>query len=142
MGAFKVFGSAITGLDSDVRLSKRLYASNRKLRGFQSGKVGPKDKIDYVGGNYLTTVNFETTLPNLLPESTKTEIGTFLDFGNVWGVDYDSSIEDSNKIRSSAGITASWSSPLGPMTLVFSQNIAKAATDVTEGFKFQLGTTF
>jgi len=142
VGAFKVFGSAITGLDSDVRLSKRLYASNRKLRGFQSGKVGPKDKIDYVGGNYLTTVNFETTLPNLLPESTKTEIGTFLDFGNVWGVDYDSSIEDSNKIRSSAGVTASWSSPLGPMTLVFSQNIAKAATDVTEGFKFQLGTTF
>ena len=24
-----------------------------------------------------------------------------LDFGNVWGVDYDSSVDDSNKIRSS-----------------------------------------
>jgi outer membrane protein insertion porin family len=142
VGAFKIFGSAITGLDEDVRLSKRLYASNRKLRGFQSGKVGPKDNIDYVGGNYLTTMNFEATLPNLLPESTKTEIGTFLDFGNVWGVDYDSSVDESNKIRSSAGATASWLSPLGPMTFVFSRNIAKADTDKTESFKFQLGTTF
>ena len=101
-----------------------------------------KDNIDYVGGNYLTTMNFEATLPNLLPESTKTEIGTFLDFGNVWGVDYDSSVDESNKIRSSAGATASWLSPLGPMTFVFSRNIAKADTDKTESFKFQLGTTF
>ena len=142
VGAFKIFGSAITGFDEDVRLSKRLYASNRKLRGFQSGKVGPKDNIDYVGGNYLTTMNFEATLPNLLPESTKTEIGTFLDFGNVWGVDYDSSVDESNKIRSSAGATASWLSPLGPMTFVFSQTLQKADTDTSEGFSFNLGTTF
>jgi len=65
-----------------------------------------------------------------------------LDFGNVWGVDYDSSVDESNKIRSSAGATASWLSPLGPMTFVFSRNIAKADTDKTESFKFQLGTTF
>ena len=45
-----------------------------------------------------------------------TDVGLFLDFGNVWGVDYDSSIDESSKIRSSTGIMASWSSPLGPMT--------------------------
>ena len=34
------------------------------------------------------------------------DIGLFLDFGNVWGVDYDSTIDESNKIRSS-GVAAS-----------------------------------
>ena len=66
----------------------------------------------------------------------------FLDFGNVWGVDYSSTIEDSNKIRSSTGVAASWISPLGPMTFILSTNISKASTDKTEAFNFNLGTTF
>ena len=82
------------------------------------------------------------SLPNLLPEETKTDIGVFLDFGNVWEVDYDSAAEDSNKIRSTVGVNTSWSSPVGPMSFIFSQNITKANTDVTEGFSFKLGTTF
>ena len=81
-------------------------------------------------------------LPNVLPEATKTDIGLFLDFGNVWKVDYDKQIDDSNKIRSTTGINASWSSPLGPMTFVISQNISKASTDETESFNFRLGTSF
>ena len=66
----------------------------------------------------------------------------FLDFGNVWGVDYDSSIDDSNKIRSSTGVMASWMSPIGPLSFTLSQNISKASTDETQGFSFNLGTTF
>jgi outer membrane protein insertion porin family len=78
----------------------------------------------------------------LLPESTKTDVGLFLDLGNVWGVDYDKTIDDSSKLRSSAGITTNWLSPVGPMSFIFSQNISKASTDVTESFNFRLGTTF
>ena len=81
-------------------------------------------------------------LPNFLPEDSKTDIKLFLDFGNVWGVDYDDSLDDSNKIRSSTGAAASWLSPLGPMTFVFSTNLSKASTDETEGFNFNIGTTF
>lgn len=143
VGAFKLQASAINGLsDKDVRLSKRLFTSNTRLRGFESGKIGPKDGKDYIGGNYSITSNFELNLPNLLPESTKTDVGLFLDFGNLWGVDYSSSLDDSNKIRSSAGANVSWISPAGPMTFVLSQNLSKANTDVTEGFNFRLGTTF
>ena len=91
---------------------------------------------------YAAAVNFEANLPNLLPEDTNTDVNLFLDFGNVWGVDYDSSIDDSNKIRSSAGVLASWMSPIGPMTFILAQDLAKAETDVTESFNFQLGTTF
>ena len=116
--------------------------STKILRGFAAGKVGPFDTGDYVGGNYTSAVNFEAALPNLLPESTKTDIGFFLDFANIWGVDYSDLVNDTNKIRSSTGMQVSWISPLGPMTAVFSQNISKASTDETESFSFKLGTTF
>ena len=81
-------------------------------------------------------------MPNFLPETSNTDVALFLDFGNVWGVDYDSSLDDSNKIRSSTGAALNWISPIGPMTFVFSQNINKASTDETESFNFNLGTTF
>jgi outer membrane protein insertion porin family len=143
IGTFKIYAAAINGLnDKDVRLNKRVNLSSNRLRGFESGKVGPKDGIDYIGGNYAMASNFEVSLPNILPESTKTDIGLFLDFGNVWSVDYDSTLDGSNKIRSSAGVNTSWSSPVGPMSFVFSQNISKASTDVIENFNFRLGTTF
>ena len=141
--SFKLYGSAINGLkNKDVRLNKRNNLSTGRLRGFKAGKIGPKDGVDFVGGNYAAAANFEVSLPNLLPESTKTDIGLFLDIGNVWSVDYDKNLDDSNKIRSSTGVNTSWLSPIGPMSFVFSQNITKASTDVTEGFNFKLGTTF
>ncbi len=141
--ANKYYISAIEGLnDDDVRLNKRKFLSSKRLRGFQRGKVGPKDDKDHVGGNYAAAVNFEMNLPKLLPESSNLDVGLFLDLGNVWGVDYDKSIDESNKIRSSAGLVANYSSPIGPLSFTFSQNLTKAATDETESFNFNLGTTF
>ena len=60
-------------------------------------------------------------LLKLLPESSNLDVGLFLDLGNVWGVDYDKSIDESNKIRSSAGLVANYSSPIGPLSFTFSQ---------------------
>ena len=143
MGVSKLYVSTITGIGSDeVRLSKRQNLSTRRLRGFKKNKIGPLDNKDYIGGNYAAALNLEANLPNVLPENTNVDIGTFLDFGNVWGVDYDSSIDDSNKIRSSTGIVANWSSPIGPMSFVLAQDLSKAATDQTQRFSFNLGTTF
>ena len=143
IGATKFYISSINSIgDEDVRLSKRKGLSSFRLRGFENNKVGPVDGSDHVGGNYASAINFETNLPNLLPESSNTDIGLFLDIGNVWGVDYDSSLDDSNKIRSSTGVAASWLSPLGPMTFILSQNLSKADTDKTQTFTFNLGTTF
>ena len=143
VGAAKIYMTAINGLgDSDVRLNKRKFLPTSRLRGFQRNKVGPKDGNEHIGGNYAAALNFEANLPNLLPENTKTEVGLFLDFANIWSVDYDSAIDDSNKIRSATGIAASWTSPLGPMTFTLSQELFKATTDKTEAFSFNLGTTF
>ena len=125
-----------------MELSKRKVLSKRRLRGFERNKIGPVDGKNHICGNYAAALNFETNLPNLLPENTNTDVLLFLDFGNVWGVDYDSTIDESSKIRSSTGVAASWMSPIGPMTFVISQNLSKADTDETESFSFNLGTTF
>jgi len=142
IGASKFFLKSVNAIDEDVRLSKRTVLSSKRLRGFERGKIGPVDGKDHIGGNYAAALNFEVNLPNFLPEDYRTDIGFFLDFGNVWGVDYDSTIDESNKIRSSTGVAASWNSPLGPMTFILSTNISKASTDETEAFNFNLGTTF
>ena len=143
VGSGKLFLAGVNGLnDDDVRLSKRAGLSSKRLRGFERNKVGPVDGTDHIGGNYAAALNFEAALPNLLPENTNTDFGLFLDFGNVWGVDYDDSIDESNKIRSSTGIAMNWLSPIGPMSFVLAQDLAKADTDETESFSFNLGTTF
>ena len=143
IGALKFAATAINGINNeDVRLSKRLSLSNSRLRGFEPGKIGPKDGNDYVGGNYVTSLNLEANFPNFFPEKSNAEIGLFLDAGNVWGVDYSDTIDDSNKLRSTVGLNTSWISPAGPMSFIFSQNITKASTDVDQSFNFRLGTTF
>ena len=143
VGASKFYLSTINGLkNEDVRLSKRKGISQRKLRGFKKNKVGPVDGNDHIGGNYVAALNFETNLPNLLPDNTNTDLGLFLDFANIWGVDYTDTVDEANKIRSSTGVVANWSSPIGPLTFILSQNLSKANTDETESFSFNLGTTF
>ena len=143
IGSTRALITTINGLgDDDVRLSKRRSLSSKKLRGFEKGKVGPIDGNDHIGGNYAASLNFDVNLPNFLPENTGADIGFFLDFGNVWGVDYDSSLDDSNKIRSSTGAIMNWLSPLGPMNFTLATNLSKASSDITESFNFNLGTTF
>ncbi len=143
VGSSKIFISAINGLNDDnVRLSKRKKLSSRRLRGFERGKVGPLDGTDHIGGNYAASLNLDANLPKLLPESSGADIALFLDVANVWGVDYDSTIDESNEIRSSTGLALNWMSPLGPMSFVLANDLSKADTDQTESFNFNLGTTF
>ena len=132
--------NAIT--DNDVRVSKRLFIPQSKLRGFESGKVGPVENNDYIGGNYISTFNLTTTLPQILPSFQNTDISLFFDAANVWGVDYNSAIDNNNKIRSAAGVALDLNTPIGPLNFSISQPISKASTDKTESFRFNLGTTF
>ena len=105
-------------------------------------KVGPVDNGDYVGGNYAAALNFEAALPNLLPESTQTDIAGFVDFANLWHADYDASVGQSSIIRSSIGIATNMYTPIGPLNFVLAQDLSAADSDTTQTFKFQIGTSF
>jgi len=142
IGSIKGQVRTINGVDGDVRLSNRMYYNSRLLRGFVRGKVGPKDGVDWVGGNYIYGLSAEAQLPNLLPEQYKTDFNIFFDTANIYGVDYSSSVDDSNKFRSSVGIGASLYTPVGPLSWTFSQSLTKASTDQTETFNFNIGTSF
>ena len=137
---FAKTSNSISG--DDIKLTERNYLPSSKLRGFQSGKIGPKDGNDFVGGNYVSSININSTLPQFFEENQNIDFSIFLDAGNVWGIDYDSSIDESNKIRSAAGLGVDWFTPIGPLNFSLSQPISKADTDKTESFRFNLGTSF
>ena len=140
---FSFFAKAANSLTNDnIKLSERIYLPGSKLRGFVSGGVGPKDGDDFIGGNYASSVNIQTSIPQLLPNIQNMDASFFFDAGNVWGVDYDSGLSDTNKIRSSIGVGIDWFTLIGPLSVSFSYPISKVDTDKTESFKFNLGTTF
>ncbi len=141
--SFSIFAATSSSLSNDdSRITKRIYVPQRKLRGFEPGKIGPKDGSDYIGGNYGSSINFTSTLPDLFADLQNLDISYFIDAANVWGVDYDSSIDENSKIRSSTGIALDWFTPIGPLSLSYAIPLSKASTDVTENIRFNIGTTF
>ena len=143
IGKASLYLKAIHSIDgSDVRVSKRAQIPQKRLRGFQQGKVGPVDNLDYIGGNYVSALNLSTNLPGILTTIENLDFSYFIDIANVWGVDYDSSIDDSNMIRSATGIGLDVLTPVGPLSFSLTQPISKKSTDKTETFRFNLGTTF
>ena len=127
--------------NKDIKLSERVTIPSRRLRGFESGRVGPKDGDDFIGGNYAYSLNFSSTIPKFFEESQNTDLLFFADAADIWGVDYDSSL-NSNKLRSAIGLGLDWYSPIGPMNFSLATPISKKDTDKVETFRFNLGTTF
>ena len=140
---FSFFAKSANSLTNDnIKLSERIYLPGNRLRGFVRGGVGPKDGNDFIGGNYASSINIQTSVPQILPNIQNMDVSMFFDAGNVWGVDYDSGLNDTNKIRSSIGVGIDWFTLVGPLSLSFSHPISSVDTDKTESFKFNLGTTF
>ena len=143
IASIKFLAQSVNGLeDEDTRLTSRLFIPPKRLRGFNTRKVGPKDGENYIGGNYVSAVSIEASLPNLLPESSKTDVSVFFDTANVWHVDYDSTIDDTNELRSSVGVAANVWTPVGPLSFTFAQDLNKSLNDETQAFSFRIGTSF
>ena len=141
--SFRFLAQSINSLTGDdVRISKRIYIPSKRLKGFEFGKIGPKDGNDYIGGNYATAFNFATTLPGIFKDLETIDFSFFVDAANVWGVDYSDTIDDNSKIRTSSGLAVDWLTPIGPLSFSFAKPITKADTDRTETFRFDIGTTF
>ncbi len=130
---------SLTG--DDIKLSERLYIPTRKLRGFERGKVGPKDGNDFIGGNYYAILNITSTLPQVFPNAQNVDFLTFIDVANLWGVD-DETLDNGSELRSSIGLGIEWFTPVGPLSFSLAAPISKSSTDKTETFRFNLGTTF
>jgi len=143
VASFAFYASTANSLsDKNVKLSERLFLPSSKLRGFVRGKVGPKDGTDYVGGNNSMAMNVATTLPQIFPNFEEVDFSIFMDAANIWGIDYSSSLSDGSKIRSSVGLAINLYTPVGPLSFVIAEPLTKDNGDITESFRFNLGTTF
>ena len=138
-----LFKTANSLTNDDVKLSERLIVPSNRLRGFEKGKIGPLDGADYIGGNFVSAINLTTTIPQILENSENVNFAIFFDAANIWGVDYDSSLDNRyDNIRSSIGIGIDWFTFLGPLNFSLAMPLSKDHEDKTESFRFNLGTTF
>ena len=137
-----LLGSSFSVNDKDIKLSERLFIPGSRLRGFERGKIGPKDGDDFIGGNYMSAINLSSSLPQIFANSQNLDLSIFMDAASVWGIDYDDSISEKSEIRTAVGIGLNWTTVVGPLSFSLSQPLTKADTDVTETFRFNLGTTF
>ncbi len=127
--------------NKDIKLSERINIPSSRLRGFEAGRIGPKDGDDFIGGNYAYSVNFTSNVPQFFEESQNLDFLIFADAADLWGVDYNSSIKG-NGVRSAVGMAIDWMSPVGPINFSLAYPLAKKKQDKTETFRFNLGTTF
>ena len=143
IGKASFYLKAVNSLgNSDVRVSKRASVPYNRLRGFEKGKIGPVDGNDYIGGNYVSALNLTTNLPQFFSTFENVDFSYFIDVANVWGVDYNSSLDDSSGVRSSTGVGMNLLTPVGPLSFSLAAPITKQSSDKTESFRFNLGTTF
>ena len=73
--------------------------------------------------------------------------GVFLDAGTLWSLDNvtggaSGTIDDSPLLRAAAGVSLFWETPIGPLRFNFSRPLVKQADDITENFRFTIGTRF
>jgi len=80
-------------------------------------------------------------LPQVFPSLEILDFSFFIDAANIWGVDYNENLSNSD-IRSSLGLGVDLQTPIGPMSFSFSEVISKSSTDTTESFRFNIGTSF
>ncbi|WP_338047354.1 outer membrane protein assembly factor BamA [Paraburkholderia susongensis] len=133
------------GLDGKpYPIFKNYYAGGiGSVRGYEPGSLGPRDATtgDPIGGSKMVVGNVELTFP--LPGTgydRTLRVFTFLDGGNVWGTEGNST--GANGLRYSYGIGLEWISPIGPLKLDYALPVVRHAGDQYQTFQFQIGTAF
>ncbi len=112
------------------------------VRGFKANTLGPRTTGGVnlaLGGNLQAIGGAELLFPP--PFDTKSvRLAAFVDAGNVYNTE--AANFDIGDFRYSAGLGASWLSPLGALTISFAVPLNKQPTDQTQSFQFNFGTTF
>jgi len=140
-------GSAgmIAGIGEDVGLLDRFFVGGDNLRGFATGGIGPRDTStdDSLGGELMFTGGVELSVPLGLPKELGISGKMFTDFGSLMTVNPSgTNVVDNGSLRSAAGVGITWVSPVGPISLDFSQPITKESYDKTETMRVNFGTKF
>ncbi len=159
VGLLKLQGGHVAGWGGKDMRSLDLFQMGPNLvRGFAPAGIGPRDLTpgsitnDALGGSLYWGASIEMQTPlYFLPKEIGIKFGTFVDAGSLW--DYTGptfwsvtgetlAVGDSSAIRSSAGISLIWDSPLGPLRFDLAYPLTKESYDRTQFFRFSGGTKF
>lgn len=113
----------------------------RSVRGYEPNSLGPK-KPDIngnaIGGNIRSVGNIELVFPPpFSPNSKAVRFNLFVDAGNVF--------EDKvnvDEFRYSAGVAATWLTPIGPLTFSWASPFNDQPGDRLKSFQFTIGAPF
>ncbi len=127
------------GSSNEVPVFDRFYAGGLgTVRGFNYRRVGPKEAGDAVGGESITIVNLEYTIP--IPKLDAFKYSIFMDAGNVDEDSYNFGFGDYSV---SVGPGLKIKSPLGPVAFYYGFPIAGRDEKNRNGrFEFSLSRGF
>ena len=144
IGAFKFQAGNSNGYNGKYApLSSNYKLGGKRLRGFKSGKIGPRTGNSYTGGQYYYLTSLETNIDFNLDAFDITST-LFIDVGSVWGLENPaySTIDDDHEVRSSLGVNFNWDSAIGPINIIYATILESETTDTTDNLYFDIGYNF
>jgi outer membrane protein insertion porin family len=144
------------GDTSSLPFFENFYAGGpRTVRGWKENTLGPRQIAlgpgynDPLGGNVRLVGSVELFAPAPVGgDFEKTlRLGAFFDFGNVWQTDASSRLEaptgfSLSDLRYSTGLSATWLSPVGALSISVAYPINPKSDDDTQVFQFGFGQVF
>lgn len=147
----RVQGGNITGFGGDdVRLQDLFFKGSETIRGFDRAGIGPRDLTtgDSLGGTTFAAATAELRFPlPFVPESLGvsaavfTDAATLFDTGDLGNLNV-TNVGDEASIRSSAGFSLIWQSPVGPLRADIAGVLSSESFDEEQVFRFGGSTQF
>ncbi|ANT51805.1 outer membrane protein assembly factor BamA [Mesorhizobium amorphae] len=133
--------------DNGLRIFDQFQSSDRMIRGFEYGGIGPADAAtgDHLGGTTYFNASAEAQFPlPVIPESFGLRGAVFADAATLYGSKIDSVAQVSTEmqLRASVGIGLMWASPFGPIRIDYAMPVKKEASDDVQEFNFGIATRF
>lgn len=128
-------------LDEAPFFDKYYAGGMNSVRGFDQSTLGARDERgDPIGGDFVATGTAEVQFPAPFAEDVKSlKMTAFVDGGNVFK---DSGDFKSDEIRYSAGIGATWLSPIGPLEVSYAKPLNAKDDDKEQTVQFSIGASF
>ncbi|RWC34346.1 outer membrane protein assembly factor BamA [Mesorhizobium sp.] len=134
----------------DLRVFDHFQSSDRMIRGFAYGGIGPVDDNhagDHLGGTTYFNASAEAQFPlPVIPESFGLRGAVFADAATLYGSKVANDLVDQSsvgmKLRASVGLGLMWASPFGPIRIDYAIPVKKEASDDVQEFNFGISTRF
>lgn len=137
------------GGDGGLRIFDQFQSTDRMIRGFEYGGIGPADTLtgDHLGGTTYFNASAEAQFPlPVIPESFGLRGAVFADAATLYGSKLDNvavtQTSTDMKLRASVGLGLMWASPFGPIRIDYAIPVKKEATDDVQEFNFGISTRF